>query len=338
MFRPTLTTALIAATLGLGLAAPAGAESPTLSAPALLQQAALNASTAVTLNRMVTLNEGVVRLGDLFDGPVGNAQKIVAYAPPPGERLTLDARWLYSVARANAVEWQPIGTADSVMIERASEIVGEQEILAALTTALESRGLAADSELDIPGGLGSVSVAAGMIPDLRVSELTWDPRGQRFSALVEVAVPGQQAQRMRVAGRAHGTLEIPVLTRPIARDSIIGAGDVEFLRVRAGSLPAGAVTEVDDLIGMAAKRPLRSGDPVRTRDVDRPSLVAKGQLVTMVFETPFMTLTAQGKALESGAMGDVVRLQNTRSNTTILGTVTQARTVAIQDSQNLAMN
>lgn len=337
MRRITLATTLIAATLGLALASPAAAENPGVSAPALLQQVALGAAP-ISLKRAVTVNEGVIRLGDLFDGPVPNASKIVAYAPPPGDSLALDARWLSSVAQANGLAWQPVGSNDTAFIERASENVPQQEIIAALSDALVARGMSPDSELDMMGDIGMVSIATGMVPSLRVSDLSWDQRSQRFSAQVEIAVPGQQPQRMRVSGRSHDTIEVPMLTRPLARDAIIGSGDVDFVRMRVAALPAGAVTEVDGLVGMAVKRALRSGEPVRSRDVDRPSLVAKGQLVTMIFETPMMTLTAQGKAMENGAAGDVVRIQNTRSNTTILGTVTQARTVIVKSNQNLALN
>ncbi len=43
----------------------------------------------------------------------------------------------------------------------------------------------------------------------------------------------------------------------------------------------------------------------------------RGDLVTVVLETPSLQLTAQGKALEDGAKNALVRVENTKSNRVI---------------------
>ena len=75
--------------------------------------------------------------------------------------------------------------------------------------------------------------------------------------------------------------------------------------------------------------------PVRERDVIPPRLVVRGTLVTMKIETPFMTVTAQGRALQDGKLGDVVRVINTQSNRTIEGTVEAAGVVRMPTAQKL---
>ena len=54
----------------------------------------------------------------------------------------------------------------------------------------------------------------------------------------------------------------------------------------------------------------------------RRVLSLRGSLVTMKIETPFMTVTAQGKAQQDGAEGEIVRVINTQSNRVVEGTVT----------------
>jgi flagella basal body P-ring formation protein FlgA len=58
-------------------------------------------------------------------------------------------------------------------------------------------------------------------------------------------------------------------------------------------------------------------------------LVHKGDLVTIVLETPSLQLTAQGKALDDGARGALVRIENTKSSRIVDASVTAAGTVAV---------
>ena len=56
----------------------------------------------------------------------------------------------------------------------------------------------------------------------------------------------------------------------------------------------------------------------------------------MKIETPFMVVTAQGRALQDGKLGDVVRVNNTQSNRMIEGLVTGGGIVVIQSGQRAA--
>ena len=61
--------------------------------------------------------------------------------------------------------------------------------------------------------------------------------------------------------------------------------------------------------------------PLRETDVWHPILAKKGTLVTMTVATENMTLSATGRALENGSLGDRIRLVNTSSNKTVEGMV-----------------
>ena len=57
--------------------------------------------------------------------------------------------------------------------------------------------------------------------------------------------------------------------------------------------------------------------PLRAGDFRKPIVVTKNSLVTMVVQTPYMLLTAQGRAIQDGAMGDAIRVMNTFSKVTV---------------------
>jgi flagella basal body P-ring formation protein FlgA len=347
MMKRSLALPLLAALAALAVSGPAASAAPAAAAPSTataplvslpqVLRAAATAGETVTLRRAVSVIDDTVRLGDLFTGPVPRPDRVVARAPAPGERLTLDARWLAATAKAAGVAWQPLSASDSVVVDRQGRYVDSTEILAALTDALAARGMEGTVELDLSGGLQPVVVAADSTALVTVVDATFDARSGRFSAILGLPVEGRE-KTLRVSGRAHRTVEVPVLTRNLRRDEVIGADDVDWRSMRVAALSAGVVTEPGGLVGQAAQRALRAGEPVRARDLAEPSLVEKGQMVTMVLETPLMTLTAKGRALEDGPLGASVRIQNLRSNKTILGRVTADRQVSIDTSQTAALN
>ena len=49
----------------------------------------------------------------------------------------------------------------------------------------------------------------------------------------------------------------------------------------------------------------------------RPSMVVKGATVLMVLDSPGITLTAQGQAVESGAIGERIRVLNPSSRAAV---------------------
>jgi len=76
---------------------------------------------------------------------------------------------------------------------------------------------------------------------------------------------------------------------------------------------------------------LRAGQPVRADDVRKPILVTKGQTITMTFAAPGLTLTATGRAMSEGGMGETVTVQNPVSYRQITGVVTGAGEVRAGD-------
>lgn len=286
----------------------------------------------VTLRPRAVVSGDVVRLGDLFAGPMPRPDIAVAQAPGPDAPLRLDANWLTGVARDHGLSWQPLGPMDSIEVTREGRYIGNAEILAALTDALAERGMAPDADVDVMGSLRPILVAADSTALISVIDASYDARSGRFSAVLDLP-DGASSKTLQISGRTYETIEVPVLRRGIARDGMVTEGDIEWRSMRGNQIRAGIVTDPADLIGMAAQRSLRPGEPVRVRDVAEPDMVEKGQTVTMILKTPMMTLTARARALESGPIGASVRVQNDRSNKTVIGTITAERTVVVDTSQ-----
>jgi len=126
-------------------------------------------------------------------------------------------------------------------------------------------------------------------------------------------------------------MRIVVPAHSIPRGTTISDSDLSYQTVDPTTVQAGIVTSMNDLDGMEARRVLRAGEPVRPDDVRKPILVTKGSMVTMNFVAPGITLTATGKAMSEGGMGETVTVLNPISYRQITCTVTGAGTVRAGD-------
>lgn len=145
-----------------------------------------------------------------------------------------------------------------------------------------------------------------------------------FVALAVLALP-LFANMAFAEGVADMRIVVP--SHSIARGTTISDSDLSYQTVSPDSVQAGIVTSMNDLDGMEARRMLRAGEPVRPDDVRKPILVTKGSTVTMNFSVPGITLTATGKAMSEGGMGETVTVLNPISYRQISCTVTGAGTV-----------
>jgi flagella basal body P-ring formation protein FlgA len=98
----------------------------------------------------------------------------------------------------------------------------------------------------------------------------------------------------------------------------------------------GDAMALEQAVGLAAKHPLRGGQVLRPADLAKAQVVQRNEAVTIVYEVPGVTLTVRGKALEAGAIGDVIGVMNVQSNRTIQGTVTAPGLITIATARPFA--
>jgi flagella basal body P-ring formation protein FlgA len=130
------------------------------------------------------------------------------------------------------------------------------------------------------------------------------------------------------AGSAFaGTLRIVVPAHDIARGDVIGESDLTYTTVDGAALMSGVPTKMDEIKGMQTRRMLAAGQPFRGDDVRKPIVITKGETVTMQFTVPGVELTAMGRAMSEGGIGDTVTVQNPASYRMIAGVVIAPGTV-----------
>jgi len=94
---------------------------------------------------------------------------------------------------------------------------------------------------------------------------------------------------------------------------------------------AGASTRAE-LLGKVARRTLLPGQPIPSSAVGKPTIVAPGGKVQIVYEEGGLRITALGIALQSGSAGDVISIRNTTSGITVSGTMQADGTLLVGGS------
>lgn len=290
---------------------------------------------AAALRNNVTVVSEVVRLGDLFADAGDQADTVVAAAPAPGQKQIFSTHRLWALARDNKLKWTPTSRYDRVTIVRAGRPIDHGEIAERLRTALMQAGLPENHEIAINNRNLNLFAPIGAQQPFTLHNTRLNARTGGFSTMIVVPTGKHSVTRMQVTGIAYAMVEVPVLNRRIKRGEIIERGDLSQVRLRRNILSRNAILESDVIVGKASRRTLRPGVPLKNSDLRRPIVITKGSLVNIVIRTKNMILTAKGRAIQNGAMGDAVRVKNTRSKTIIDAIVVAPNRVFITIDETL---
>ena len=120
--------------------------------------------------------------------------------------------------------------------------------------------------------------------------------------------------------------DIVVAARTIPATTVLSAGD---LALAAGEVP-GALSDPAPAIGLEARVTLYAGRPVSMNDLGAPAVIERNQIVSILFRHGNLRITAEGRALGRGAVGDRLRVMNLASRNTLSGVVTEDGHIAVE--------
>jgi flagella basal body P-ring formation protein FlgA len=86
-----------------------------------------------------------------------------------------------------------------------------------------------------------------------------------------------------------------------------------------------------ELIGKAARRTLLPGAAISPAFVESPRAVANGASVRVIYQDGGLTIAASASAMQSGAVGDTVKLRSADSGLTISGVIQPDGSVRVRD-------
>lgn len=296
----------------------------------------LGAAERAALRGDVTVSRDALVLGDLVANvPPALAETPLFRAPALGQAGTIQVRRILGAAEGLGLGSVETGGRLQVTVTRAARHVGAAEIEAALRKRL-AKELGADpvaTGIAFDGVAPEIVVSPEVTGEVAVADLTLDRRSRRVTATVWLGPsPAERRAQLRVSGVAVETIEVAVATRAVERGQQIRPADVSVERRPRDLVPSDAVLDGAPLDGRVARRPLVAGALLRSGDLVRPEIVGRGDIVTVVYEMPGVSLSMRAKSSDAGALGDTVSVLNPQSKKALQAVVVGPGRVSVNAS------
>ena len=186
----------------------------------------------------------------------------------------------------------------------------------------EGAGAAASIVVGRRTGPSAVLDAAQVQVAARRAGLNWaNAEGIRRIIVREGAGAGAplavQSSMASAPARAGAMVEALTFTRSLSAGEVIQPEDVMWTQVQAHLAPAAGPQDAAEIIGLSARRPMRAGQAVNARDLAAPQVIARNDMVEVLYQDNGIELTITGRAQRNATQGDMVSILNLQSNRTI---------------------
>ncbi|MDF1555175.1 MAG: flagellar basal body P-ring formation chaperone FlgA [Deferrisomatales bacterium] len=264
-----------------------------------------------------------VTLADLVpDAPAGWQQVALGRSPRPGDERVLAREWVLQRAQQVGAE-DVLELGGDVVVSRPGGVVDREAVIAAVEQALLPR-LHPGENLRIDA-VGLPNPVAAEEFDL-VARLPDGELPSPATLWVDVEAGGKRVGRAWVRLEIARGRPVLVLTRHVRRGDVIAAEDVE---VRSGQGGSGGYADPSQVVGKQLVRSLRAGSAPGPRDLEAVPLVDRGDLVRVVARVGGVLASTMGKSLETGGVGDLVRVENLQSGRQLIGVLQEGGVVEI---------
>ncbi len=280
-------------------------------------------TAAPTLRASVTVTSDIVHIGDLVENAGAVADVPIFRSPDLGTRGAVATDRIVEAIRPHQlIDIDTRGLAE-VFVTRASRAIAVPEISGSIARALSEQfglGEPRNISVEFDRAARGLQVEPDATGDLQVLALTYDPRSARFDVTFDLpASPTLHRQPPRYTGIAIETVAAVAVEHPVEHGEVLKASDLTILR--RPKTEGGAIADVADAVGRAARHQLRPGQPLHAADLMKPEIVQRNDTVTIVYQAPGLVLTLRGQAQEAGALGDSINVLNIESKRVVQGVV-----------------
>lgn len=251
--------------------------------------------------------------------PVSKAKglgEIVLFpAPGSGEQRcfqsnTLKAYIQDALSRKNHIQWEG---AETVCVRRTGRLFGPEEIRSMINAELRAalgHLQAKRVSFKLRNPAPTLSLPKGRVKANIIFADQDILESRQVSVIIRVG--GQVVKNLTLAGQVQAYLPVVKAARDLRRGTVLRQTDVltqsrNIAELRKPCLDPGAV------IGKRLKRSVAMNHVLSKHDLDRPDLVQRRQIVTMLLQKGPLRIRAKGVATRNGKEGQVIMIENLRS-------------------------
>ncbi len=219
----------------------------------------------------------------------------------------------------------PQGKAEAKQI-----VLKEQDVRQAVEALLEAKvsGRGWDTritQLSVPSG---TKIPGGQLDLEVIPPPRWDGWGPA-SMTVMLRVNGRLEKNISIRVTVEALADMVVAARQIQAGTILSRDDLLLQKQDLSPVNGRYVASIEDAAGKKIRGTARQGFPVRADQLEKVPVIKSGQMVTLLAESRSVRISTTGRARSSGAVGDVVMVQNLGSLREIPAKVLDTSTVVI---------
>lgn len=288
----------------------------------------------ITIKPIAIVQQDKIVVSDLFDGLEKEDLRVVRDAPLPGKRVVLDFKQIKAVAQQMGIVWEPLTDHARITVKRDAYKMPERQLLQLIRDAIQANDdqVFDDEHADVVlhKGNPAIYLPKEKESDVEVVDIQFSERKNHFSATVKTPY-----ETVVLQGYIDKMVDVPVLKNVMKRGEVISETDIETIRIPLKEVGRAILIKGEDIIGHR----VRSGQcpafqPLYNHQLEVVHHVAKGNIVSMIVHVHGVEITGKGKALESGQLNDVIRVENIDSHKVVLAQVTGEKTVEVQRLAN----
>jgi flagellar basal body P-ring formation protein FlgA len=220
---------------------------------------------------------------------------------------------------------------ESIMIERDSQVITGKTLEKIFTDyVLENSPWGQDQvvieKINTPS---SIAFPKGKL-DWEITEKQNNNFSGNLSITVEFYLDGESQRKIALSGKVGAIREVVKAARNINSGEIISSKDIFLVSEKGKNNSKNSITSIKDVIGKRAIRRIQADQLINNSMVMVPPAIEKGAHVIIKAENEDLVITASGKALEEGGVGDQIKVMNTASGKEIIATVKRSDLVVVQ--------
>lgn len=251
-------------------------------------------------------------------------------APAPGETMfltpeLLKPRLIAAKADFSDITWT---VPANFKVTTLSQRISGKKISELALAFLQQQAVGATlNMLDVPSDFqapaGKLEMVAEISGSLRYSVPT--------TVQVVVRTEGKPFVRVPVQFEVRRYLDIVVAATNLNAGEVLTAQSLRLERMDAGKLPAGYYTEAGKMVGLQLRYAAVPGAVIYEKALMRPIVIQRGAMVRLSSRIGELEVSANGVALASGAVGDIIRVQNSNTKRMLTGRVQEDKSVLVLD-------
>lgn len=159
------------------------------------------------------------------------------------------------------------------------------------------------------------------------------PYGIRFNvptaAYAVIKLDGRVYAKANLRFDVRMFQDVVVAARSIAVNEVIAPESIKYERVDIGRAAQGYITRTDEVAGMLARRVIPPGTLINKYMLDEPLAIRRGGLITIIVRIGDLEVTTPGEALQSGSVGEMIRVRNSTSKRVVAARVLDEKSVLV---------